>query len=130
MDLFTRVKIDVPSTLIKDTNGNWIEFVDTWPMTYNPANKFFFGAHGFSDQGSNQSAFQTPQRLYIGGHQYIIDNTLKNELTAAVTSQAPAGYGAFVAAAPPGMLFTGDEILLSGYMSDMGGTGYQSFPQT
>lgn len=69
----------------------------------------------FSVMNSNQSLWDTPQRLYIGGHNYVIDDALRNELLAAVTQQAPNGYGAYIQAAPPGAVYTGDETILSGY---------------
>lgn len=112
--LWTRVHRDIPSTVLRRSDGTtWEEWVGTWPGTEDPRVRFLFGGSGFNTMGSDQSAFQPATRLYIGGHQYIIDDTLKNELTAAVTAQAPAGYGANIAAAPPGSVYTGDEVILS-----------------
>lgn len=112
--LWTRVKRDVPSTVLRLNDGvTWNEYAGAWPQTVDPRVQFLFGSKGFNAMGSDQSAFAACTRLYIGGHQYVIDDTLKNELTAAVTSFAATGYGAFILAAPPGSVYTGDEIILS-----------------
>lgn len=120
LSLWTRVKRDVPSTVLRTNDGStWEEWVGSWPITRNPAVRDWFGARGFSTMGSDQSAFAAATRLYLGGHTYIIDDTLKTELENAVTAEAPSGYGAFIVAAPPGSVFTGDEIILSGHSADV-----------
>lgn len=121
MSLWTRVKRDLPSTIIRNSSGVWEEWPGASPYTENPRNKFLFTGQGFNTMGSDQSAWSAPQRLYLGGHQYVISLVLAQELWAATTSNAPNGYGAFTAVAPAGSVYTGDEIILSGYASDMGG---------
>lgn len=118
--LWTRVHRNIATTLTQLPNGTWEEWPDVWPQTRSPRNKFFFSTTNgdggcFNTMGSDQSAFVTPLRLYIGGHQYIIGDTMRAELLAAVTPAAPSGYGAFIVAAPPGAVYTGDEITLSGW---------------
>lgn len=118
--LWTRVKRDIPSTvLLRSDAVTWEEWPGASPQLHSPSAKYHFGARGFSTMGTDQSAWDPPKRFYVGGHNYVIDDTLKAELIAAVTSLAPTGYGAYIIAAPPGSVFTGDEVMLSGY-ADMG----------
>ncbi len=119
LSLWTRVHRDVPSTILRQAdNATWEEWPGTWPGYENPGVKYLFSGRGFNTMGSDQSVFSPASRLYIGGHQYVIDDTLANELQAAVTSYAPSGYGAYITAAPGGSVFTGDEVILSGYTSE------------
>lgn len=118
--LWTRVHRDIPTTLLQLANGTWEEWPDVWTQTRSPRNKFFFSTQKgdggcFNTMGSDQSGFLTPTRLYIGGHVYVVGDTLANELRAARTPAQPTGYGSFLVAAPPGSVYTGDEIILSGY---------------
>lgn len=120
MSLWTRVKLDIPSTVILNGDGvTWEEYSGSWPGTEMPSLTFHYGGRGFNAMGSDQSGFVAAKRLYIGGHNYVIDDNLKNELSAAVTSFAPSGYGAYITAAPPGSVYTGDEIIFSGRCSDI-----------
>lgn len=117
--LWTRVKRDVVSTVLRKADGaTWEEWAWAWPHLQSPAATYFFGGRGFSTMGSDQSAWSAATRLYLGGHVYVIDDNLRTELLNAVTAEAPSGYGAFIVSAPPGSVFTGDEILLSGRTSD------------
>jgi len=125
--LWTRVHRGVPSTVIRNSNGVWEEWIGPYPWTENPRNKYLFGPRGFETMGTDQSAWSAPQRLYLGGRTYVIDDILAEELMNAVTTNAPTGYGTYITLAPPGSVFTGDEILLSGYASDIGGTGIQAY---
>lgn len=106
---------------MQNTDLTWTQYDVYAPQTQvDPANKFFFGFQGFSGGvlGTVTSAtmgFNTPVRLYIGGHNYVIDDALRTELLSAVTTQQPGGYGAFIGTAPAGAHFTGDEIFASGY---------------
>lgn len=64
--------------------------------------------------------FESPLRIYRGGHVYVIDDTLKTELTNAVTTQEPTGYGAYITAyTGPTTTNIGDEIAVSGRTSDL-----------
>ena len=119
--LWTRVKRDIPSTVILNGDGvTWEEYSGSWPGTENPALTYTYGAHGFNTMGSDQSGLVPAARLYIGGHQYIIDDTLKAELVAAVTYYAPSGYANYITAAPSGATYTGDEIIMSGRSAELG----------
>lgn len=57
---------------------------------------------------------QSPLRIFRGGHDYIISDSLKTTLEAVVTTEEPNGYDAYISAAPDGAVETGDEITLSG----------------
>lgn len=63
--------------------------------------------------------YESPLRLYRGGHVYVINDTLKAELLAAVTSQEPSGYGAYITSYPGSTTNVGDEVMVSGRTSDL-----------
>jgi hypothetical protein len=119
--IWTRISFRAGSTLIQNPDATWTQYDVYSPQNQtDPANKFFFGAQGFSGGvlGTVTSAtmgFATPLRCYLGGHVYVIDDALRTELLSASTTQQPGGYGAFIGTAPAGAHFTGDEIFASGY---------------
>lgn len=115
--IWTRVKVTDPVAVVQHADASWTEEFPL-PWTLIPSNKYLYGKHGFSN-GDN-IAFDVPKRLYMGGHTYIIDDTLRGELESAVTTQEPAGYGAYITAAPQGSVFTGDEIIASAYQTEAG----------
>lgn len=118
--LWTRVHRDVPSTILLNQQGQWEEWPYAWPQTENPRNKYLFSHQSgdggcFSTMGTDQSLWTYPQRLYLGGHQYIISDKLANELQVATTTYQTGGYGSYIIPAPPGSVMTGDELMLSGF---------------
>ncbi len=119
--IWTRISFQAGSTLVQNPDTSWTQYDVYSPQTQaDPANKVFFGPQGFSGGvlgtvSSGTMGFPTPLRCYLGGHNYIINDALRTELLSAITSQQPAGYGAFIGTAPAGAHFTGDEILASGY---------------
>ena len=117
LSLFTRVKYTRGSTIAQLPDTSWVEYEGTSPQTVNPANIHFFGARGFADPHSQAANWVTPLRYYVGGHTYRLDDTLKGDLEAAVTTQEAGGYGAYITA-DDGSLdhqAVGDEIMLSGH---------------
>lgn len=113
--LFTRYTFEVGAGLVQLPDTSWREYADGIPSTIVPANRHFYGATGFADNANQAANYQVPLRFYLGGHLYIIDDTLKTELEAAVTTQEAGGYGAYISAALGGDTFTGDEIIKSGH---------------
>ena len=93
--LWTRVRRSRPPALVRHESGTWEELASL-PMPVVPE-----AFTGTSD---------TYQRLYMGGHNYIINDALKTELEAAVTAQEAGGYDAYIEAAPGGAVETGDEL--------------------
>lgn len=118
--VWTRVKVNVGSTVVRNFDGTWTQYDGFAPETFvNAINGEFFGKRGFSggSQGtvtSAQMGFFQPLRVYLGGRNYVISDAMKTELLAAVTAQQPGGYGAFISAAPASAKPVGDEIILSG----------------
>jgi hypothetical protein len=129
--LWMRVKEKQPSAVVQTADGTWAEYV-ALPSTIDANADYLFGrtdrspipgGRGFnvsSDPKGNpvdtiaDYGFQSPLRIYRGGHVYCIDDGLRTELLNAVTTEAPTGYGAYIVAAPGGSVFTGDEIIKSG----------------
>jgi hypothetical protein len=127
LSLWTRVSFRAGSTLVQRSDATWAQYDVISPSTEDGASsKFFFGPQGFGGLNTLTSptsatmGYNTPLRVYKGGHVYVIDDALKTELTAAVTTQHAGGYGAFITNAPAGAAFTGDEILASGWVSEFG----------
>lgn len=113
--LFGRVARTGGTAVVRKRDNSWEEF-DVLPGTLNPTNRFTFGARGFA--GTAPDGWDWPLRLYMGGHRYVIDETLRTELLAAVTAQEPAGYGAYISATTDP--YTGDDIIASGVYAQMG----------
>jgi len=112
LGLWTRIKVTVGSTVIRKQDGDFIEFEGDYPQTLDPSAEHLHGPRGFS--GSN-AAFEGALRLYHGGHAYFIDDTMKAELEAAVTTQEPTGYGAYITGPlVEGSGWIGDEVALHG----------------
>jgi hypothetical protein len=118
--VWTRVKVNVGSTVVQNSDATWTQYDGFAPETFvNAINGEFFGRRGFSGGTlgtvtSAQMGFFQPLRVYLGGRNYIITDAMKAELLAAVTPQQPTGYAAFIAPAPASAKPVGDEIILSG----------------
>jgi hypothetical protein len=127
LSLWTRVSFPAGSTVVQKSDSTWAQYDVISPSTEDGASsKFWFGPQGFGGLNTITSptsatmGYNTPLRVYKGGHVYVIDDALKNELTAASTTQHTGGYGAYITNAPTGAKFTGDEILASGWVSEFG----------
>lgn len=118
--VWTRVKINVNSTVVQNADSTWTQYDGFAPETFvNYINGEFYGKRGFSGGTlgtvtSAQMGYFQPLRCYLGGHVYIISDALRTELLAAVTPQQPTGYGAFIVPAPASASPVGDEIILGG----------------
>lgn len=131
LTIWTRIREDFGSTLAQLPSGAWIQYDVNSPQTIEPSNFTFFGPQGFSgmtaggSQGagpaiqgtvlSEQMGMFTPLRLYRGGHKYVVDQTLHDELVAATTTQYPTGYASFLLPTSPAAGPVGDDVILGGY---------------
>lgn len=127
LSLWTRVSFRAGSTLVQKSDATWAQYDVFSPATEDGASsKFWFGPQGFGGLNtvttptSATMGYNTPLRVYKGGHVYVINDALKTELLAAVTTQHATGYGTYITNAPAGAAFTGDEILASGWVSEFG----------
>lgn len=127
LSLWTRVSFYAGSTLVQKSDTMWVQFDVISSATEDSASsKFWFGPQGFgglntvTNPTSATMGYNTPLRVYKGGHVYVIDDALRTELLAATTTQHASGYGAFITNAPAGAKFTGDEILASGWVAEFG----------
>src|ERR1044071_6726392 len=109
--IWSRVNDLYPGYLVQHGDGTWEELVNL-PETEGGPWKYLFGATGFNN--TTGITYDVPLRLYCASPVYIIGDTLKAELVAAVTVPEPGGYGAYISAAPGGAKYTGDEIIASG----------------
>jgi hypothetical protein len=127
LSLWTRVSFYAGSTVVQKSDATWVQYdVFGNPTEEEAASKFWFGPQGFgglntvTNPTSATFGYNTPIRVYKGGHVYVIDDALRTELLAASTVQHSGGYGAFITNAPSGAAFTGDEIIASGWVAEFG----------
>lgn len=127
--LFSRISEPQATALVQHADGTWAEYLDL-PQTLEAGADYAFGrtdrssiprGKGFgvaqNSQGQNLNTpadygFQSPLRIYRGGHVYCITSALRTELLNAVTNEEPNGYGAYMTSTGSGK--TGDEIMRSG----------------
>lgn len=114
--LFGRARRNRPGVLVRKADATTWEELPALPMTQNPGAKYLHGYRGFSNADSQQSTYDIPTRLYLGGHVYHINDAQKAELEAAVTSFEATGYDAYITSSSEA--YTGDEIIASGYTAD------------
>lgn len=58
--------------------------------------------------------YRSPLRIYRGGHVYHLDDTLRQELLDASTTEEPNGYGSYITSVADTGQRIGDEIMRSG----------------
>ncbi len=122
--IFQRIKNKRGVCLYQIQDGTWHE-AESLPGNFDANADYMFGrttrssipsGKGFAVtnyKGVNLVApqdmgFESPLRIYRGGHVYVIDDTLKAELVAAVTTQEAGGYGAYISAYVPAVDTFGD----------------------
>lgn len=127
--LWARVSQKQGVAVVKHADGTWAEY-PALPSTIEAGADYVFGrtdrssvprgrgfgvtqdSHGTNLETPESREFQSPLRIYRGGHVYVINDAMKTELTSAVTTEEAAGYAAYITAG--GTTYTGDEIIASG----------------